>query len=278
MNRIFSRRQFLAQLAAAPLSSAIGATLPARAHECDDCLAAVCVLAWTGRKPRARTVDLWMARCGSIDATRLSDVLRRFVVWDDITSERTTARSVEAIKTAITHYFDITIHEDGSNAIAHVGEIDAFPEALSRALALCTSQGTLPAERIAIVDLSSCGVTRLQWRDIIPSLRRHYATVVGIDYTDPDLISLDAAVYSAPQGISHESWRTLAACDYWAVASPTVLAHEPDLCFDARAALFTDAINELARHIALAPDVATGFFRSRQHFVGYGSRRQTLAP
>ncbi|MCP1768651.1 twin-arginine translocation signal domain-containing protein [Bradyrhizobium japonicum] len=164
MKTIFSRRQFLAQLAAAPISAAIGSDLSAFARNSNDDLTELCVFAWNEGTSPARTLDLWMARCGSIDVSRLSDVPGRCVVWDDITSERTTERSVEAIKSAIPHYFDFSIDDDKPNLAIHLGEIEGLPETLSNVLARLRSEQTLPAECTAIVDLSSCGVTRLQWR------------------------------------------------------------------------------------------------------------------
>lgn len=237
------------------------------------------MFAWTEGKPPERTVDLWMARCGSINICRLSDVLGRFVIWDDITSDRTEERCIGAIKSAISRYFEIPIHVDASNSATHVGEIEGAPEALSNALARFSSKQALPAGRTAIVDLSSCGVTQLQWRDLIPRLKKAYGQVVGVDYTDPNLSDADPAYYDAPYATSQESWRTLSSCDFWAVASDRSLSHHPNLCFEARAARFTEALNELAERIALAPDVEVGFLQGTQkHFLGFGSRIQTSAP
>ncbi|MCP3404062.1 twin-arginine translocation signal domain-containing protein [Bradyrhizobium sp. CCGB01] len=269
---IFSRRQFLAQLAAAPVSAAIGSDLCASARNSNDSLTEVCVVAWNESKSPARTVDLWMARCGSIDVARLSDVLGRFVVWDEVTSERTEGQSIDKIKSAISHYFDVRIGDDESNLATLVGEFEDVPEALGSALARFRSRQPFSAGSTAIIDLSSCGVTRLQWRDLMPCIKQAYGKVVGIDYTDAHLSDADPAYYDAPYSTSQESWRTLTACDFWAIASDSSLSHQPNLCFEARAALSTEALNELAQQIALSPDVEAGFLQATQkHFLGYGS-------
>lgn len=272
MKTKINRRQFLAHLAAAPISSALGSNLSAFARNSDEGLTGVCVVAWNESKSPARTVDLWMARCGSIDVSQLTDVLRTFV-WDDITSNRSEERSIGAIKSAISRYFDMSIHSDGSNSVTHVGEIEGVPVAVSNAIARLRRRQTLPAECTAILDLSSCGVTRLQWRDLIPCLKQAYGKVVGVDYTASHLSEADPAYYDAPYSTSQESWRTLVACDFWAIASDASLSDQPSLCLEARATLFTGALNELAQQIALAPDVRDGFVQGAQkNFLGYGSR------
>lgn len=112
---------------------------------------------------------------------------------------------------------------------------------------------------------------------LIPSLKRAYGTVVGVDYTDLYFSDADRAYYDAPYCTSQESWRTLMACDFWAVASDASPSYEPNLCFEARATLFTEAVNQLAHHIAVAPEVEAGFLQGAQkRFLGYGSRDSGL--
>ncbi|SDG59962.1 exodeoxyribonuclease-5 [Bradyrhizobium sp. Rc2d] len=80
MKMIFSRRQFLAQLAAAPISSAIGSDLSAFACDSNDGLTGVCVFGWNESKSPARTVDLLLARVrefvADLSAGRIAPELR----------------------------------------------------------------------------------------------------------------------------------------------------------------------------------------------------------
>src|SRR6476620_11607691 len=130
MKHTFSRRQILAQLAAAPISSVIGYDGYTFARSLDKGLTGVCVFAWSESKTVGRTVDLWTARCGSIDSSQLSDQPGRFIVWDDIISDRDEDRSIGAIKAAISHYFGIPTDQHEPNSVVHLGEIESVPKAL----------------------------------------------------------------------------------------------------------------------------------------------------
>jgi hypothetical protein len=271
MNKIFSRRQILAQLAAAPILSAIGYEAYALPSSSNDGLTEICLFAWNESKTAGRTIDLWTARCGSIDVLRLSDQLGRFIVWDDIISDHDEGRSIGAIKSAISRWFGILPIMNGTNSATHLGDVRGVPRTLGCALARFRNDETPLTDRIAIVDLDSCGVTRLQWRDLIPCLKEVYGTVVGLDYSDPYFNEFDPAYYSAPYLMSEDSWRTLMACDYWAVASDNSLSRQKDLCAEARVTLFTEALNDLSAMILQADNVEGGFvLGARKHFLGYG--------
>ncbi|WLA63753.1 hypothetical protein [Bradyrhizobium diazoefficiens] len=269
---MFDRRQILAQLGATSFATALGYSHSADAQVGDHDLAGVCVLAFDQRTSRGKSVDVWTARCGSLDFGRLSGELGRFVWWDDVTFWRTAGRSVTAIKYAITRYFHLPIRDDGSNSATHVGAIESIPGAVSHPLARMKREFASCMERIAILDLSSGGVTPLGWHDLVPVLKQAYDVIVGVDQTDPELVAAAPAHYSGPYGTSAESWQTLVTCDYWAVASPASLAAHSDPAPEIRAAIFTELVDFLGRQVAFAPEIAAGFQRGvGENFLGYGA-------
>ena len=102
-------------------------------------------------------------------------------------------------------------------------------------------------QRIAVVDLGSCGTTGLRWLDLIPLLRRCYSHIVGIDFSAPEFCGslpppplspspppppspspLDPE-FKLPHGLTGPQQGTLYACDYWLLASDKSISRQVDL-------------------------------------------------
>ena len=269
--RKHSRRRFIGQLSAA----LIGSTgLSRRAHAtidpANDGLTEICVIA---RQPGALpkpVIDVWTSQIGELDIRQLSDRLGRVVVWNDIRGDRALSREIANIASAIDEYFGIKINLD-TNATAHLGHFSGPFLSNNKLLHIFTPSDRDAIERrIAVIDLSSTGLTRLRWLDIIPSLRRYYALVIGVDMSVPDFCELDAA-FKPPHGLSDLALQTMRACDYW------LLAREPSifrLSAEERSSEFTKLIQDLCDCIASASndiETAIGSIAARQ-FAMFGGR------
>src|SRR5262249_51612426 len=126
--------------------------------------------------------------------------------------------------------------------------------------------------RIAVIDLSSCGLTPLRWLNIIPLLRRFYTRVIGVDLSLPDLCELDAA-FKPPHGLSDLARQTMQACDYWLLARDETISRRVEWTVEGRSCGFTKLIHNLCDCIASAPndiDTAIGLI-GKSRFATFGA-------
>ncbi|MCC8978666.1 hypothetical protein [Bradyrhizobium acaciae] len=255
-----SRRRFIGQLFAASIgSAALNRAAAATYDDSNDGLAELCVITREPGNHPSAVVDVWTGQIGTLDLAQLPKQLGRAVVWDDIRGAKGLSQSIAEILSAIEEYF-VFKPILGSNAAAHVGSsggLFSSIEMLFKQFEPASLYATGP--RTAVVDLSSCGLTRLHWLDIIPLLRRHYTHIVGVDYSFPDLCELDSE-FEPPHGLSALARSTLRACDYWLLASDQSLAGRAELSIEERSHEFVMAIRDLGfslassdrdRHIAM---------------------------
>lgn len=270
--RTHSRRQFIGQLSAALIASA-GLSRSARAmvDPSNDGLIEICVVA---RQPGALpkpVIDVWTGQIGALDVCQLPDRLGRVVVWDDVRSDRAPLREVADIISTIERCFGLQANLD-ANATAHLGRFKGPFLSNDRLLHISTSSDLVAIGRhIAVVDLSSGGLTRLHWLDIIPLLRRYYTHVIGVDMSVPDFCELDAE-FKPPHGLSDLALQTMRACDFWLLAQGTSISGRSELSAEERSIQLTRLIQDLCNCIASAPnDIATaiGSIATRQ-FAMFG--------
>jgi hypothetical protein len=268
-----SRREFINQV----FATSIGSTALGRAGSAwigsNDGLAELCVIARKpGTLPNA-VVDVWTAKIGSLDFEQLPEQLGRVVVWSDIRGHRGFTRSIADILFSIHEYFGIK-PVLGSSAAAHVGHYSGLSCSIEMLLNTFEPAylGAI-GRRIAVVDLSSCGLTGLHWQDIIPSLRHHYTTVVGVDYSIPELCELDAE-FEAPHGLSGLAHNAMRACDYWLLGSDECLSGRVELSIEERSLEFTKSIHDLCVSLASADtDIHTALTSlAKRRFVLFGAR------
>ncbi len=271
--RKHSRRRFLGQLFAASIGSTrLNRTASATIDQSNDGLAELCVIArQAGTLPNA-VVDVWTGQIATLDLSQLSEHFGRVVVWDDVRGDRALSREIAGILFAIEEYFGIKPNL-GSNATAHVGHFSGLSLSIDKLLH--TFKPGYPdaiGRRIAVIDLSSCGLTRLRWLNIMPSLRRYYTHVIGVDFSLPGLRELDAA-FEPPHGPSGLALDTLQACDYWLLASDELISGRVELSTEERSFEFTKSIHDLCNCIASVQndiDTAIGSIAKRQ-FVTFGA-------
>jgi len=100
----------------------------------------------------------------------------RVVVWDDLFSRSNLKKQLETIFNGLSQYFDI----EPSLASAFEFHLEGFSEigpTISNLFEGVYSHSTAP--RIALIDINSCGLWRVDWSIIIPQLRKHYDLIVG---------------------------------------------------------------------------------------------------
>jgi hypothetical protein len=113
-----------------------------------------------------------------IDLGSLPAGVNKVVVYDDLFSNSNLFRRFLDAARSIPGLFDLNpadctygFHLDGLGSID-----DILAEFTSRPC------GTTPT-RIAVIDIESCGVTRLDWYDILPSIRSQYDLIVGFHHS-----------------------------------------------------------------------------------------------
>jgi hypothetical protein len=189
-------------------------------------------------------LDVWSGRCGLLNLAQLSDQFGRVVVWDDILGDRALPQSEPTIFGAIERYYGFKAVV-GANAAEHIGDLDE----LARSTEVFFNSSDFNSlkvarERIAVLDLGSCGTTRLHWSDLIPLLRRCYSHLVGVDFSAPQFCGLDPE-FQLPHGLTKGQQQTLSTCDYWLLAIDKSISDEADLSMECRSNAFTAAVEEL---------------------------------
>lgn len=270
--RTHSRRRFIGQLSAALIGPAsLSRSARATIDSPNDGLTEICVVARQPGTVPNPVIDVWTGQIGELDICQLPDRLGRVVVWDDVRSDRAPLREVADIISAIGRYFGVQANLD-ANATAHLGHFKGPFLSNDRLLHISTSSDLVAIGRhIAVVDLSSGGLTRLRWLDIIPLLRRYYTHVIGVDMSVPDFCELDAAI-KPPHGLSDLALQTMRACDFWLLARDTSISGRSELSAEERSFELTELIQDLCDCIASAPndiETAIGSIAARQ-FAMFG--------
>ena len=242
---------------------------PQRVHlDHNEGLVEVCVFARQRGKIHS-PVDIWTGRLGLLNVAQLSDQFGRVIVWDDIRGDTTIPRSIREIFRAIEMYYGFK-PKIGTNATVHVGSIDGLARSTDAFFnTLDFSFLKMAHQRIAVVDLGSCGTTGLRWLDLIPLLRRCYSHIVGIDFSAPEFCGLDPE-FKLPHGLTGPQQETLYACDYWLLASDKSISRQVDLSCEARSDAFTAAIDELCGALASAECIKKAFSNATASFLRAG--------
>jgi hypothetical protein len=202
----------------------------------------------------APSIDFWTIRVSEIETSTLAASVGRVIIWDDLFTPRTLARSVNSILEVFPEWYGFdsplgswSIHLDG---ISEIGPV-------TRAV-LPETTGPIRSHRLALIDIESCGLTRIDWPDILPHLRNSYDVVIGF-------------AHFAGRGPSHphelcdgvlDNSRTLdalARCDLSFWTSDSLLGFDGPLDYEVRAPL-RDLIHalsatDLVRTMAGMPEV-----------------------
>jgi hypothetical protein len=161
--RKHNRRQFIAQLVAASIgSTGLSRAVTSAIDHSNDGLAELCVVARQPGTMPNDVVDVWSGQIGTLDLSQLPEQFGRVVVWDDVRGDRALSRDIADILLAIEQYFGIK-PDLGCNATAHLKHFRELSISIDKLLhPLKPGSPDAIARRIAVIDLSSCGLTRLR--------------------------------------------------------------------------------------------------------------------
>ncbi|MDA9435237.1 hypothetical protein XH88_26220 [Bradyrhizobium sp. CCBAU 51627] len=208
----------------------------------DDELRHGCLFATTSGQcfpdDQAVSVDLWSFRVSEIDSSSLPASVGRTVIWDDVFSLRSLTRSVGAALSAVTEWYEFdpcvgqfSFHLDGHGHIGlHVRAINSQREA---------------SASLALIDISSCGLSRIDWPDILPHARESYDGVVGF------------AHWSSYGPVSCETVagnprirKALAYCDQFFWTDDKMLGLDEEACCNARSPPLNSVVQDLVRALS----------------------------
>lgn len=192
-----------------------------------------------------RSVDFWTFRVSEIETNTLPESVGRVIIWDDVFSARTLAKRVKSILDVFPEWYGFdprlarcSFHLDGFNEIGPVARA-VLPEAI----------GPFRSHRLALIDVESCGVSRIDWLDILPCLRNSYDLVVGFTHfagrgpTDPH--DLCAGAWDQAR-----TSNTLACCDFSFWTSDSLLGFDEMLDCETRAPLLAAVVHDLVHALS----------------------------
>jgi hypothetical protein len=218
------RRQILVGLssmllAALPLGRSFASTAkagPNRRHFAESDFPLGCIFARRAALPPvccdgdlpSPLIDFWTARVSETEINDLPPKIGRVVVWDDVFSRRRLVQSAHEIFAALAQYYGFDLVSGSDNFAFHLDGFSEIGSTIARVLPANGNARNSP--RIALIDVESCGPTRLDWPDLLPHLRAHYDLILGF------------AHFSGP-GPSH--WRTVLGETTYHSSSRAAMAH-----------------------------------------------------
>jgi hypothetical protein len=246
MKKIYSRRHIFFQIAG--ISVAYMGRRHSSALVSNDGLIEASIFARRAGASNARTIDVWTARCGNIDAFQLSEAIGLVAVWDDILLKRDARRSVGKIASAIAEYFAIEHDRDGCHMSVHLSDVGRASSSLNWIFDP-KEFAELHRNGVAIIDVGACGITGLDWTDLIPRLNQLYRTVIGVGVCWSELHDFDPEFYCKPHFTSQRSWRSLTLCDHSLIVSGDSFSSQAELSHEEVSARFTAYLNKIASAI-----------------------------
>lgn len=254
------RRRLLASLLSAAVapssfllgSSVAGACEQRRSDGVDDReFPRGCLIAWESSNASEVSIDFWTARVSEIEVVKIPTFVRRVVVWDDIFSLRRASKNVAEIEAGIKEWFGFDCRIAPNGSALHLAGTNSLDETLAKVLQAKAANHRKSA-RIALIDVGSCGVTALDWLDIIPRIRPHYDLVVGVSHAWSEDV-VDFPLQPIGDGkcfVSPPSWLALMTCDVAVLTSDYLLSGQLQLYADLRTMPLMDMVRRFA--VALA--------------------------
>jgi hypothetical protein len=188
-------------------------------------------------------IDFWTARVSEIEINEMPPNIGRVVVWDDVFSRRRLAQSAHEIFAALARYYGFDFVTGSDNFAFH---IEGFSEIGSMiAKVLPASSNVCKSPRIALIDIESCGVSRLDWPDLLPHLRAHYDLIVGFAHFAGRGPSHWSAVFADDTDYHSSTRTTIAHCDLSFLTSDALLGFDHVLDCDVRQPYLNTLLDEL---------------------------------
>jgi hypothetical protein len=176
---IVTRRSFVAGVAVSSLPS-LGYKSPAHAYVDDSqftydhdlphgsIFARMQCQSASNNIPQAPSIDFWTFRVSEIESTILPTFVSRVVVWDDVFSARNVLSSVRSILDVMPQYYGFNPLLGANSFALHLEGVTEIGSMATKGLPgrVCPSG----SQRIALIDIESCGISRYDWPDILPHL------------------------------------------------------------------------------------------------------------
>lgn len=200
----------------------------------------------------APSIDFWTFRVSEIETSTLAAFVGRVIIWDDLFSPRTLARSVKSVFEVFPEWYGFdpllgrcSFHLDGFSEIGPVTQA-----------VLPATTGPIRSHRLALIDVESCGVSRIDWPDILPHLRNSYDVVIGFAHFAGRGPGHLYELYDGALDNSRTS-DTLACCDlsFWTSDSLLRFDEVPD--YEARAPVLTALVHDLIHALSAIDFVRT---------------------
>lgn len=196
-------------------------------------------------------VDFWTFRVGEIETSRLAGSVGRVIIWDDLFAPRSLARSVKSILDVFPEWYGFdpllercSFHLDGFSELGRV----------ARAV-LPAPRGSTRSSRLALIDVESCGVSRIDWPDILPYLRDFYDVVIGFAHFAGRGPSHP---HELPNGASNSrTSNAFKCCDFSFWTSDSLLGFDEVLDYETRAPVLTTLVHDLIQALSATDLVRT---------------------
>jgi hypothetical protein len=217
--------------------------------------------------PQDPSIDFWTFRVSELESTTLPTFVSRVVVWDEVFSGRSVAKSAKSILDVIPEYYGFSPLL-GANSFAF--HLEGVTEISSMATKVLPKRGRpFGSRRIAFVDIESCGVSRYNWHDILPHLHAHYDLVVGFSHfpgRGPNHLCelFDGALDNS------RTWAALDCCNLSFLTSDALLGFDDVVDSDVRYPHLNELLHDLIRELSTRDfiKVVTGGSRASSFGIG----------
>jgi hypothetical protein len=197
--------------------------------------------------PQAPSIDFWTFRVSEIESTTLPTFVSRVVVWDDVFSTRNVVKSAKSILNAIPKYYGFNASVGANSFAFHLEGATEIGSIATKVL----SEKVCPfgSQRIALIDIESCGVSRYDWLDVLPHLHAHYDLVVGFSHFSGRGPSHLRKLFDGALDNSR-TWAALACCNLSFLTSDALLGFDDVVDSDVRCPYLNALLHDLIRALS----------------------------
>jgi hypothetical protein len=218
------------------------------------------------------SIDFWTFRVSEIEANELPANVGKVVVWDDVFSSRGLHRRVGEIIEALGKYYNFDVALSSDTFGFHLENCSEMGPTIARILPDISVESS--SARIALIDIESFGVSRLDWTDILPHLRGHYNLVVGFAHFPGNGPTHWRAVFG--EDIDHSNtWRAITHCDLSFLTSDALLGFNQILECDVRQPHLNAMLHKLIIELSTTEFLDTVTAEDGAPFFGIGALPQS---
>ncbi|MDP3856537.1 MAG: hypothetical protein Q8Q73_02110 [Stagnimonas sp.] len=206
-----------------------------------------CQQSISNKLPQDPTIDFWTFRVSEIESTMLPTLVSRVVVWDDVFSARSVVKSAKSILDVIPQYHGFNPLLGANSFAFHLEGVTEIGSMATKVL----PEKVCPfgSQRIALIDIESCGVSRYDWPDVLPHLHAHYDLVVGFSHFPGRGPSHLRKLYDGALDNSR-TWAALACCNLSFLTSDALLGFDDVLDCDVRHPYLNALLHDLIQTLS----------------------------